>query len=259
MSGYILAIDQGTTSTRAILFDGAMKVAGVSQQEFPQHFPSSGWVEHDPEDLWRTSVETARAALAKAGISASALAGVGVTNQRETTIVWDRTTGKPIANAIVWQDRRTAEVCARLRDEGREPLVTRQDRAPARPLLFRHEDRVDPRRGSRRARARRARRARLRHRGQLPHLAVHRRQIACHRRHQRLPDIALRHPRRTLGRRASRPVWRAQRHDARGPGLRQRIRRDGPLHPRRACIPARRRRRPAGGDGRVRPVSDPAC
>jgi glycerol kinase len=124
MPGYVLAIDQGTTSTRAIVFDGAMKVAGVSQQEFPQHFPNSGWVDHDPEDLWRTSVETARAALAKAGISAGALAGVGVTNQRETTIVWDRATGKPIANAIVWQDRRTADVCARLREEGREPVVS---------------------------------------------------------------------------------------------------------------------------------------
>lgn len=124
MSGYVLAIDQGTTSTRALVFDAAMKVAGASQQEFPQHFPASGWVEHDPEDLWRTSVETARAALAKAGISAGALAGVGVTNQRETAILWDRATGEPIANAIVWQDRRTSSVCARLREEGHEPLVT---------------------------------------------------------------------------------------------------------------------------------------
>jgi len=124
MSHYVLAIDQGTTSTRAIVFDEALKAVGLGQQEFPQHYPASGWVEHDPEDLWRTSVETARAALAKAGISAHDLAGIGIANQRETTLVWDRATGKPIAKAIVWQDRRTAETCARLREEGREPLVT---------------------------------------------------------------------------------------------------------------------------------------
>jgi glycerol kinase len=101
-----------------------LKIAGLGQQEFSQHYPYSGWVEHDPEDLWRTSVETAKAALAKARISALDLAAVGITNQRETTLVWDRATGKPIANAIVWQDRRTAEMCARLREEGHEPRVT---------------------------------------------------------------------------------------------------------------------------------------
>ncbi len=123
MSGFVLAIDQGTTSTRAIVFDDSAAIRGVAQQEFPQHYPNSGWVEHDPEDLWRTTVETARAALGKAGISASELAGVGVANQRETTLVWDRATGKPIHNAIVWQDRRTAALCAALRDQGREPVV----------------------------------------------------------------------------------------------------------------------------------------
>ncbi len=124
MSDFVLAIDQGTTSTRAIVFDKALKFAGVAQQEFPQAYPASGWVEHDPEDLWRTSVETAKGALASAGVSAKDLAGIGVANQRETALVWDRASGKPIANAIVWQDRRTADICARLRAEGFETLVT---------------------------------------------------------------------------------------------------------------------------------------
>ena len=123
MADHILAIDQGTTSTRAIVFDASLKVVGVSQQEFPQIYPRSGWVEHDPEDLWRSSVETSRAALAKAGLAAGDLAGVGIANQRETTVLWERATGKPIHNAIVWQDRRTAELCARLRADGCEPEV----------------------------------------------------------------------------------------------------------------------------------------
>ena len=124
MGKYILAIDQGTTSTRAIAFDGGMRIAGVGQQEFPQHFPRSGWVEHDPEDIWRTVLETCRIALSKAGISARDLAGIGITNQRETTVVWERATGKPIHNAIVWQDRRTAETCMALKAGGHEAMVT---------------------------------------------------------------------------------------------------------------------------------------
>src|SRR5574337_1075334 len=120
---FILAIDQGTTSTRAIVFHASLRPVAISQQEFPQCYPPSGWVEHDPAALWRTVVETARAALAKSGAGARDLAGVGITNQRETALVWDRATGKPIHNAIVWQDRRTVDTCARLRAEGREPEV----------------------------------------------------------------------------------------------------------------------------------------
>ena len=123
MADHILAIDQGTTSTRAILFDASLKAVAVSQQEFPQHYPRSGWVEHDPEDLWRTVVETSRAALAKAGVAAGEIAGVGIANQRETTVVWERATGKPVHNAIVWQDRRTAELCGWLWADGHEPEV----------------------------------------------------------------------------------------------------------------------------------------
>lgn len=121
---YVLAIDQGTTSTRAMLFDKAMTVAGVAQQEFAQHFPHSGWVEHDPEDIWRSVVDTCRAVLAQVGASAADVAAIGITNQRETTLVWDRDTGAPIHNAIVWQDRRTAPFCAELRAEGFEAEIT---------------------------------------------------------------------------------------------------------------------------------------
>jgi glycerol kinase len=121
---HILALDQGTTSTRAIVFRADLSVAALAQQEFPQHYPQPGWVEHDPEDLWRTSVATMREALARAGLDVGDIAALGLTNQRETTIVWDRKTGKPIAPAIVWQDRRTAAACARLKAEGAEPEVT---------------------------------------------------------------------------------------------------------------------------------------
>ncbi len=124
MTGYVLAIDQGTTSTRALVFDGSLQVVAGAQREFTQHFPRSGWVEHDPEDLWTTSLDTARLALEGAGVTAAKLAAIGITNQRETVVLWDRETGKPVGNAIVWQDRRTADVCARLRAEGAEPLVS---------------------------------------------------------------------------------------------------------------------------------------
>ncbi|MCR9175220.1 MAG: glycerol kinase GlpK [Alphaproteobacteria bacterium] len=124
MSGYVLAIDQGTTSTRAIVFDDRFSVRGTGQQEFPQHFPKSGWVEHDAEDLWRTTVDTVRLALADSGLNAADLAGIGITNQRETTVVWDRKTGEAIHRAIVWQDRRTAEFCAGLKAEGNEAMVS---------------------------------------------------------------------------------------------------------------------------------------
>jgi glycerol kinase len=121
---YILAIDQGTTSSRAILFDNALKVAASAQEEFPQHFPASGWVEHDAADLWNTTVATCRAAMAKADTTPSEIAAIGITNQRETILVWDKQTGEPAHNAIVWQDRRTADLCAKLKAEGHEPMVT---------------------------------------------------------------------------------------------------------------------------------------
>ncbi len=121
---HILAIDQGTTSTRAILFDAGFKVAATAQEEFTQHFPASGWVEHAAADLWTSTAGTCRAAMEKAGLRAGDIAAIGITNQRETTVVWDRATGKPVHNAIVWQDRRTADLCRRLKAEGHEDKVT---------------------------------------------------------------------------------------------------------------------------------------
>ena len=124
--GYILAIDQGTTSSRAILFDKDLKIAAIAQEEFAQHYPHSGWVEHDCSDLWTTTAATCRGVMEKAGLGAADIAGIGITNQRETTLVWDRNTGQPVYNAIVWQDRRTSEFCKALKAEGHEETVTRK-------------------------------------------------------------------------------------------------------------------------------------
>ncbi|MBA3449417.1 MAG: glycerol kinase GlpK, partial [Pseudaminobacter sp.] len=122
MSGFILAIDQGTTSSRAIVFDGSMKPVGSSQKEFTQHYPASGWVEHDPEEIWDGVVSTCKAALKKAGRTGEEISAIGITNQRETVVIWDKATGKPIHNAIVWQDRRTAPLCEKLKKQGLEKL-----------------------------------------------------------------------------------------------------------------------------------------
>src|SRR5579864_7452080 len=120
---HILAIDQGTTSTRSLVFDAGGGVRGEAQRELAQHYPRPGWVEHEAEEIWRASLETAREALAQAKLAARDIAGIGIANQRETTVVWERATGKPIARAIVWQDRRTAERCAALRAEGHAGAV----------------------------------------------------------------------------------------------------------------------------------------
>jgi glycerol kinase len=119
----ILAIDQGTTSSRAMLFDRRGQPLATAQQEFPQHFPQPGWVEHEPEDIWRDTLRVAREALAGAGLTAPDIAAIGITNQRETTVLWDRKTGEAVHKAIVWQDRRTAPLCDRLRRDGYEPMV----------------------------------------------------------------------------------------------------------------------------------------
>jgi glycerol kinase len=120
---YVLALDQGTTSSRAIVFDEAGGPVAVGQREFRQIFPQAGWVEHDPREIFATQRDVAREALRKANVSARDVMAIGITNQRETTIVWDRQTGEPIANAIVWQDRRTAELCKDLREVGAESLI----------------------------------------------------------------------------------------------------------------------------------------
>jgi glycerol kinase len=126
MRKHILAIDQGTTSTRCIVFGPDLQVVAMAQKEFAQHFPSSGWVEHDPEEIWATVLSTGRSALRKARLKAKDIAAIGITNQRETTVIWDRATGAPIHRAIVWQDRRTAEACAGLKAAGHEETFARK-------------------------------------------------------------------------------------------------------------------------------------
>ncbi len=126
MKKFILSIDQGTTSSRAIIFDHAGKITGMAQQEFTQIFPKPGWVEHDPLEIWHTQLAVLKEALSNAGVKASELAAIGITNQRETAVAWDRNTGKPICNAIVWQDRRTASFCDDLKSRGLEQLIRKK-------------------------------------------------------------------------------------------------------------------------------------
>jgi glycerol kinase len=123
---HVLAIDQGTTSTRAIVFDSDARVVALARREFTQHYPASGWVEHDPEDIWRDTLTTVREAIERSGVGAAGIAAVGITNQRETAVIWERATGEPIHRAIVWQDRRTADECARLKAQGAEAEVRRK-------------------------------------------------------------------------------------------------------------------------------------
>src|SRR3954469_219297 len=120
---YILALDQGTTSSRAIIFNHDGRVVTALNQEFTQHYPRPGWVEHDPEDIWSSQLDVAKKVLGDQNLSAEDIVAIGITNQRETTLVWDKETGKPVYNAIVWQDRRTAEYCDELKAKGWEQRV----------------------------------------------------------------------------------------------------------------------------------------
>ena len=122
--GYIIAVDQGTTSTRSIVFDDQFAIVGQGQEEFEQHFPNSGWVEHNPKDLLATVIATCKKALNDGKIRAKEILALGITNQRETTLLWDKNSGEPIYNAIVWQDRRTSKFCDKLRSDGVEELIT---------------------------------------------------------------------------------------------------------------------------------------
>ena len=158
---FVLAIDQGTTSSRAILFRDDISIAAAAQQEFPQHFPGLGLGRaRAGGHLGSTRGDLPRGDGARPALSAADIAAIGITNQRETVVVWDRVTGQAIHRAIVWQDRRTAEICARLKADGHEPLITREDRADHRSVFLRHQDRLDARSRAGRARPRRARRTR---------------------------------------------------------------------------------------------------
>ena len=120
---YLLALDQGTSSSRSIVFDERGRVVAQAQQEFAQIYPQPGWVEHDPEVIWASQLATAQEALARAKLKAADITGIGITNQRETTVVWNRRSGQPIYNAIVWQDRRGEPLCAQLRDQGHAETI----------------------------------------------------------------------------------------------------------------------------------------
>ena len=126
MSNYILAIDQGTTSTRTIIFDQNFTIISIAQQELQQSFPNPGWVEHDPEDIWNSVIDTARGAIKKVNLNAKDIASIGIANQRETTLVWNKKTGKALYPAIVWQDRRTAKTCDLLKSKGLEYTISQK-------------------------------------------------------------------------------------------------------------------------------------
>src|SRR6187401_2032441 len=170
---YLLAIDQGTTSTRAIVFDSALVPVASAQQELRQIYPAPGLVEHDAEEIWSATLATVRTAMGRANAQAKDIAALGITNQRETAVIWDRATNCPIHNAIVWQDRRTADRCAALRQDGHEALITAPHRSCARPLFFRHQDRVLARSRRGRAGGGACGPACLRDCGQFPALAAH--------------------------------------------------------------------------------------
>ena len=200
---HVLAIDQGTTSSRAIVFDERMSVVASAQEEFPQHFPQSGWVEHDPADIWASTAAVCRAAIERAGVAPGGIAAIGITNQRETTLVWDRETGQPLGRAIVWQDRRTSELCAELKRAGHEAMVTAKTGLLLDPYFSGTKLKwlLDAHDGARAMARERA--APLRHGRHLADLEAERRRDARHRRHQRGADAALQHPRRGAGTRTS--------------------------------------------------------
>jgi glycerol kinase len=139
---FLLAIDQGTSSSRSVIYDHDARVVASAQQEFPQIYPQPGWVEHDPEAIWESVTTVTKGAMQEAGAAAADISAIGITNQRETTVIWDRHTGECVYNAIVWQDRRTADYCRSLKSDGCEAAVT--DKTGLRSVFLRYQDRVDP-------------------------------------------------------------------------------------------------------------------
>ena len=192
MGTYLLSLDQGTTSSRAILFDREQNILGVAQKEFTQFYPREGWVEHDPMEVWSSQYGVMMEVIAQSGVNPAEIAAIGITNQRETTILWDRATGRPIYNAIVWQCRRTAELVDRLRSSRHwtEHIRRRHRPVPGRVLL-RHQDPMGarpcgggPGKGPPGGDS-------VRHGGRLAAVEAHWRGRPRHRRHQRLPHHAL--------------------------------------------------------------------
>ena len=171
---YILALDQGTTSSRAMVFDHDGNVVSMAQKEFQQIYPQPGWVEHDPQEIWSTQAGVAAEAVTRAGMNGTSIAAIGITNQRETTVVWDRETGQPVYNAIVWQDRRTADFCDQLKAQGLRGKGPRENRPADRFVFLRHQDPLDSRQRGRCAREGEAGTARVRHGRQLAGVEFHR-------------------------------------------------------------------------------------
>ena len=197
---YVLALDQGTTSSRCILFDRQQNIVGLAQREFGQHYPKPGWVEHDPMEIYSSQYSVLTEVLAQSGVDPAQVAAIGITNQRETTIVWDRETGRPVYNAIVWQCRRTAALCEELKaDDELDLLHPGTHRPAAGCLFFRHQTEVGPgpRGGGKGAGPSGG--AALWNGGLLAHLEAHRRPGPRHRLYQRQPYHALRHPAPVLG------------------------------------------------------------
>ena len=207
---FVLAIDQGTTSSRAIVFDHSGQIVATGQKEHEQIFPRAGWVEHDPKEIWTNVREVVGLALTRANLTYRDIAAVGITNQRETAVVWDKTTGEPVYNAIVWQDTRTDKIVAGLAARRRARQVQEAGRAAAGDLLLRPEDQVDPRQRRRRPREGRGRRPAVRqhrHVGAVEHDRRRRRRRARHRRHQRLAHHAHGPRHACRGTPTSPPTW----------------------------------------------------
>lgn len=197
---YIMALDAGTTSNRCILFNKAGEICSVAQKEFAQYYPRPGWVEHDANEIWATQLGVALSAMNKVGARAEDIAAIGITNQRETTIVWDKETGEPICHAIVWQCRRTSEYCDELKARGLTEKFRQKTGLiidayfSATKLKWILDHIPAPRKG-------RAGRTALRHRGDLAHLEADLRKTARHRLYQRQPHHDVQHPHAEMGRR----------------------------------------------------------
>ena len=193
MPKYIMALDAGTTSNRCILFDRKGNMCSVAQREFTQYFPQPGWVEHDADEIWACQLGVAVEAMTKIGASASDIAAIGITNQRETAIVWDKNTGEPVYHAIVWQCRRTSEYCDSLKEKGLTDRFRQKTGLVIDAYFSGTKDQVDPGQCPRGKRARRERRASLRNSGNMAHLETHEGSCACDGLFQRFPHHALQH------------------------------------------------------------------
>ena len=201
MEKYILALDQGTTSSRAILFDHQGRIQSVAQKEFTQIFPHPGWVEHDPNEIWSSQAAVATEAVVKAGADGRNIAAIGITNQRETTIVWDRETGEAIYNAIVWQDRRTAPFCEQLKQQGLTETIRSKTGLVIDAYFSGSKIRwlLDNISGAEKKKKSGGGKTGLRYRGLLAGLEIHPGAGPCHRHHQCRPHDVIQYPRTAMG------------------------------------------------------------